>query len=114
MSDINDRRNPEMIVFQAVTPLQHKAALEQVREVLARRHNFNPKDDKSTPEWDTVDDSKDIQQFGLALQAACWVPNWGDWACPYWHSGGGADISRLISSESSFLTNPRRIHHKLM
>ena len=68
MSDINDRRDPEMIVFQAVLPLLHKAALGQVREVLARRHNFNPKDDKSTPEWDTVDDSKDIQQFGLALQ----------------------------------------------
>ena len=65
MGDINDKRDPEMIVFQAVLPLQHKGALAQVREVLARRHNFNPKDDKSTPEWDTVDDSKDIQQFGL-------------------------------------------------
>ncbi len=68
MSDINDKRDPETIVFQAVTPLQHKAALEQVREVLSRRHNFNPKDDKTTPAWDTVDDSKDIQTFGLALQ----------------------------------------------
>jgi putative ABC transport system permease protein len=68
MSDINDKRDPEMIVFQAVLPLQHKAALAQVREVLARRHNFNPRDEKSTPEWDTVDDTKDIQQFGLALQ----------------------------------------------
>ena len=68
MGDINDKRDPEMIVFQAVLPLLHKAALAQVREVLARRHNFNPKDDKSTPEWDTVDDSKDIQQFGIALQ----------------------------------------------
>ena len=68
MSDINDKRDPEMIVFQAVLPLQHKAALAQVREVLARRHNFNPRDDKSTPDWDTVDDTKDIQQFGLALQ----------------------------------------------
>ena len=68
MSDINDKRDPEMIVFQAVMPLQHKAALAQVREVLARRHNFNARDDKSTPEWDTVDDTKDIQQFGLALQ----------------------------------------------
>jgi putative ABC transport system permease protein len=68
MSDINDKRDPEMIVFQAVLPLQHKAALAQVREVLARRHNFNPRDDKSTPDWDTVDDTKDIQQFGIALQ----------------------------------------------
>jgi putative ABC transport system permease protein len=68
MGDVNDERDPGMIVFQAVIPLLHKAALAQVREVLSRRHNFNPKDDKSTPEWDTVDDMKDIQQFGLALQ----------------------------------------------
>ncbi|MFZ1917933.1 MAG: ABC transporter permease [Terriglobales bacterium] len=68
MADINDKRDPEMIVFQPVQPLEHKAALAQLREVLARRHNFNPRDDKSTPEWDTVDDTKDIKTFGLALQ----------------------------------------------
>jgi putative ABC transport system permease protein len=68
MGDINNQRDPGMFVFQPVTPLEHKAALAQVREVLARRHNFNPKDDKSTPEWDTVDDAKDIEQFGIALR----------------------------------------------
>jgi putative ABC transport system permease protein len=57
-----------MIAFQPVTALQHKAALGQVREVLARRHNFNPKDDKSSPEWDTVEDTKEIEQFGIALR----------------------------------------------
>jgi putative ABC transport system permease protein len=68
MSDINNQRDPSMFVFQPVTSLQHKAALAQVREVLARRHNFNPKDDKSSPEWDTVDDAKNIEQFGIALR----------------------------------------------
>ncbi|MFZ0862937.1 MAG: ABC transporter permease [Candidatus Sulfotelmatobacter sp.] len=68
LSDINDQRDPEMIAFQPVTALQHKAALGQVREVLARRHNFNPKDDKSSPEWDTVEDTKEIEQFGIALR----------------------------------------------
>jgi len=68
LSDINDQRDPGMFVFQPITALQHKAALAQVREVLARRHNFNPKDDKSSPEWDTVDDAKDIEQFGIALR----------------------------------------------
>jgi putative ABC transport system permease protein len=68
LSDINDERDPEMITFQPVTALQHKAALGQVREVLARRHNFNPKDDKSSPEWDTVDDTKQIEEFGIALR----------------------------------------------
>jgi len=68
LSDINEQRDPEMIAFQPVTALQHKAALGQVREVLARRHNFNPKDDKSSPEWDTVDDTKQIEEFGIALR----------------------------------------------
>jgi len=68
MSDLNDKRDPEMIVFQPVTGLLHKAALAQVRDVLARRHNFNPKDDKSTPEWDTVDDAIEVRQFGIALR----------------------------------------------
>jgi len=68
LRDINDIRDPDVITFQPVTSLQHKAALGQVREVLARRHNFNPKDDKSTPEWDTVDDAKDMEQFGIALR----------------------------------------------
>jgi putative ABC transport system permease protein len=68
LSDINDERDPSMFVFQPITALEHKAALAQVREVLARRHNFNPKDDKSSPEWDTVDDAKDIEQFGIALR----------------------------------------------
>jgi putative ABC transport system permease protein len=62
------QRDPDMFAFQPVTALQHKAALEQVREVLARRHNFDPRDDKSSPAWDTVDDSKEIEQFGIALR----------------------------------------------
>jgi putative ABC transport system permease protein len=68
LSDMIDQRGPDIIVFQPVTALQHTAALWQVREVLAHRHNFNPKDDKSSPEWDTVDDAKDIRQFGIALR----------------------------------------------
>ena len=68
LRDINDQRDPEMIVFQPVTADRHTTALGQVREVLARRHNFDPRDDKSSPEWDTVEDSKEIQQFGIALR----------------------------------------------
>ena len=68
LRDINDIRDPEMIVFQPVTATQHLAAIAQVREVLARRHNFNPKDDKSSPDWDTVEDAQEIKQFGVALR----------------------------------------------
>jgi putative ABC transport system permease protein len=35
---------------------------------LARRHHFNPKDDKATPEWNTIEDSKELRQFSFALQ----------------------------------------------
>ncbi|MGA2002611.1 MAG: ABC transporter permease [Terriglobales bacterium] len=68
MGDLNDKRDPDVIVFQPVTALLHKAALAQMREVLARKHNFNPKDEKAVPEWDTVDDAADVRQFGMALQ----------------------------------------------
>ncbi len=68
LSDINDTRDPRMFVFQPVAPRLHKAAMAQVRSVLARRHNFDPKDDKATPEWDTIEDEKELQTFGLALR----------------------------------------------
>ena len=68
MQDLNDKHDPTMIVFQPVTALLHKAALQQVRDVLARRHSFDPKDDKATPEWDTIDNVKELDQFSLALK----------------------------------------------
>src|SRR5258706_9348917 len=68
MRDINDIRNPQMIVFQPISADTHLKAIEAVRAVLARRHNFNPKDDKATPAWDTVEDVEDIHKFSLALE----------------------------------------------
>ena len=66
--DIMDVRDPGMIVFAPLTPELHRKALQAVRGVLARRHHFDPKDDKATPEWDTVEDAEEIQQFSIALQ----------------------------------------------
>ncbi len=66
--DLMDIRDPTMIVFAPITPALHKKALEGVRTVLARRHHFDPKDDKATPEWDTVEDAQEIAQFSFALQ----------------------------------------------
>ena len=68
MCELEDQRDPPMITFQPVSAELHLAAQEQVRSVLARRHNFDYKDDKATPTWDTVDDAKEIEQFGLALR----------------------------------------------
>jgi putative ABC transport system permease protein len=66
--DLMDIRDPSMIVFAPINPALHKKALEGVRAVLARRHHFDPKDDKATPEWDTVEDAQEIAQFSFALQ----------------------------------------------
>ncbi len=57
-----------MIVFEPIRPELGMEALAAVRGVLGRRHHFNPKDDKATPEWNTIEDSKELQQFSFALQ----------------------------------------------
>src|SRR3954470_10057915 len=61
-------RDPQMIVFEPIRPELGMEALAAVRGVLGRRHHFNPKDDKATPEWNVIEDSKELQQFSLALQ----------------------------------------------
>ncbi|HEV8525907.1 MAG TPA: ABC transporter permease [Terriglobales bacterium] len=68
MSDIKYIEYPDMIVFQPVSPELNKKALAAVRAVLARRHQFDPRDDKATPEWDTVEDSQELKQFSIGLQ----------------------------------------------
>jgi len=40
-----------------------------VREVLARRHHFDPTDEKATPVWDTIEDRSMIDGFSFGLQA---------------------------------------------
>jgi putative ABC transport system permease protein len=66
--EVMNVRDPGMIVFAPITPQLHRKALEAVRAVIARRHHFDPKDDKATPEWNTVEDAQELQQFSLALQ----------------------------------------------
>ena len=68
MRILRDERDPGSIVFQPSSPDLHIKALQAVRAVLASRHHFDPKDDKATPTWDTVEDSQEIMQFGTALQ----------------------------------------------
>ncbi len=62
-----NQRDPDMIVFQPVDPAMNKQAMMAVREVLARRHHFNPKDEKATPEWDTIENGRELRLFTLAL-----------------------------------------------
>jgi putative ABC transport system permease protein len=65
---LRDQRDPGSIVFQPSSPDMHIKAIQAVRTVLARRHHFDPKDDKATPTWDTVEDSQEIMQFSTALE----------------------------------------------
>jgi len=66
--DLKEIRDPEMIVIQPQAPELNKKALMAAREVIARRHHFDPKDDKATPTWDTIEDRAMINAFSIGLQ----------------------------------------------
>ena len=66
--DLKSQRDPDMIVFQPLDPTLDTKTLAAVRSVIARRHHFNPKDDKATPEWNTIETKSMIRAFGLGLQ----------------------------------------------
>ena len=67
--DLQDLRDPEFIVFQPTATELSKKALAAVRGVIARRHHFDPRDEKATPVWDTVEDQVILRSFSLGLQA---------------------------------------------
>jgi putative ABC transport system permease protein len=67
-NELKNAKDPQMIVFQPITAELHTQALEAARNVIARRHHFDPKDTKATPEWDTVDSGKMLQAFTIGLE----------------------------------------------
>ncbi len=67
--DLKQIRDPDMIVIQPQAAELNKKALAAVREVIGRRHHFDPKDEKATPVWDTIEDRAMINAFSLGLQA---------------------------------------------
>ncbi len=67
--ELKQERDPDMIIIQPqAAELNHKA-IAAVREVIARRHHFDPRDDKATPVWDTIENREMINGFSLGLQA---------------------------------------------
>jgi len=68
MRTLRQQRDPGMIVFQPSSPELHFRAIAAVRTVLAQRHHFDPRDEKAIQTWDTIDDSKQIVAFSVALQ----------------------------------------------
>lgn len=69
MRDLKNQRDPDEIIIEPTSAQLNKKALAAVREVIARRHHFDPKDEKATPEWDTIEDRAMINAFSLGLQA---------------------------------------------
>jgi putative ABC transport system permease protein len=68
MRTLRQQRDPGSIVFQPSSPELHLRAIAAVRTVLAQRHHFDPHDEKALSMWDTIDDSKQIMQFSIALE----------------------------------------------
>jgi len=66
--DLKSQRDPDIIVFQPLDPSLDLKTLAAVREVIARRHHFDPKDEKATPTWNTIESKQMITAFGLGLQ----------------------------------------------
>ena len=67
--DLKNIRDPDLIVIQPTAPELNKKALAAAREVIARRHHFDPKDEKAAPEWDTIEDRATLEGFSFGLQA---------------------------------------------
>jgi putative ABC transport system permease protein len=67
--ELKQVRDPDMIIIQPQAPELNKKALAAAREVIARRHHFDPKDEKATPTWDTIEDRAMLNAFSLGLQA---------------------------------------------
>jgi putative ABC transport system permease protein len=60
MSVLADTQYLDTLVIQTVNPLQQPKAIQQVREELARRIGFNPKDDRALNINDSVENSQAI------------------------------------------------------
>jgi putative ABC transport system permease protein len=67
-NQLANKRDPGMIIIQPITAELHTQALDAVRHVLGLRHHFDPRDEKATPEWDTVETGKMLQYFSIGLE----------------------------------------------
>ena len=65
---LRDPRYPSFIVWSPVNPMFRVEAMRQVRETLARLHNFNPRDDRAVRMIAFSDFMKMIDSMSLALR----------------------------------------------
>ena len=68
-NELTNAKDPQMIVFQPISAELHTMALMAARNVIGRRHHFDPKDTKATPEWDTVESGQMLRAFTIGLDA---------------------------------------------
>jgi putative ABC transport system permease protein len=65
---VNQRQYVDNILFQALTPELHEPAMRQVRELLASRHRFNPRDARAVNVRDSGDTAAMIGGITDGLQ----------------------------------------------
>ncbi len=68
-NELTNAKDPQIIVFQPISAELHSEALVAARNVIGRRHHFEPKDTKATPEWDTVESGQMLRAFTYGLDA---------------------------------------------
>ena len=68
-NEITNAKDPQIIVFQPIAAELHTAALLAARNVIGRRHHFEPRDNKATPEWDTVESGQMLRAFTIGLDS---------------------------------------------
>jgi putative ABC transport system permease protein len=68
-NELTNAKDPQIIVFQPISAALHSEALMAARNVIGRRHHFEPKDTKATPEWDTVESGQMLRAFTYGLDA---------------------------------------------
>jgi putative ABC transport system permease protein len=68
-NELKGAKYPNTIVFQPMSAELHTQAIAAVRTVIARRHHFDPTDEKATPAWDTIDSGQMVRAFAIGLEA---------------------------------------------
>ena len=66
-NQLANKRDPGMIIIQPISAELHTEALAAVRHVIGQRHHFDPRDDKATPNWDTIETGQMLRYFSIGL-----------------------------------------------
>ena len=66
-NELTNAKDPQIIVFQPISADLHSEALMAARNVIGRRHHFDPRDNKATPEWDTIESGQMLRAFTIGL-----------------------------------------------